>query len=182
MVVVPTTYGHVHEDVLYEAGANIFIYANHLMRAKIAAVDEYLAAHSVDIRQVLPASLVGTAEARNFGYLLQSLKYIKAEDAQGSYSAGFDAFLAGAEGAAQRKMEETAQRLIDCKQATAADDTIISVKDLLTVNGVHHSDLGRPQKEGETEAVTTNAIVERLMSRLRTRATSTLRNGSRWFA
>lgn len=176
MVVVPTTYGNVHEDVLYEAGANI-IYANHLMRAKIAAVDEYLAANAVDLRQVLPASLVATPEARNFGYLLQSLQYIKAEDAQGGYSAGFEAFLAGAEGAAHRAMEDTALRLLECKQATAADKSIISVKDLLAVNSVHHSDLRRAHKEGEQ--VTPNAIVERLMSRLRTRATSTLRNGSR---
>jgi len=35
LVVVPTTYSEPTEDVLYDAGANVIIYANNLMRAKI---------------------------------------------------------------------------------------------------------------------------------------------------
>ena len=38
LVVVPTTYSKTAEAALYEAGANVIIYANHLMRAKISAV------------------------------------------------------------------------------------------------------------------------------------------------
>ncbi|KAI3329266.1 hypothetical protein HD806DRAFT_548389 [Xylariaceae sp. AK1471] len=42
LVVVPTTHGSTHENTLFEAGANVIIYANHLMCAKIRAVGEYV--------------------------------------------------------------------------------------------------------------------------------------------
>jgi phosphoenolpyruvate phosphomutase / 2-hydroxyethylphosphonate cytidylyltransferase len=38
LVVVPTTYNTIHEDQLTEAGANIVIYANHLLRAAYPAM------------------------------------------------------------------------------------------------------------------------------------------------
>ncbi|RYP24500.1 hypothetical protein DL765_000520 [Monosporascus sp. GIB2] len=177
LVVVPTTYGTTHEDALYEAGANIIIYANHMMRAKIRAVDEYLASGAAETQQVCPASLTAAADVRNFGYLLRSLQRIKAGDMQGRFNAGTDDFLASAERASYHAMEETARRLLDFKQAGAADDIIILVKDLLAINGVHLSDLGRPQ---EDEVLID--IFMRLMSRLRTTTIRILRNGTRWFA
>lgn len=186
MVVVPTTYGTAHEDNLYDAGANIFIYANQLMRAKIHAVDEYLVSSGADIRKVIPASLLATAEARNHGYLLQALQMLKAQNGgRGGLklSPATEGFLAGAEVAAYYAMQDTAQRLLDNKQAGAADDYIIPVKDLLAINGVHLSDLGRMPQEGEDgQSQESTDVYMRLMSRLRIRATSGLRNGTRWFA
>ncbi|WP_182427442.1 phosphoenolpyruvate mutase [Bacteroides fragilis] len=38
IVVVPTTYDHVHESELHEWGANVVIYANHLLRAAYPAM------------------------------------------------------------------------------------------------------------------------------------------------
>lgn len=40
IVVVPTTYGHIHEDTLAEAGANVVIYANHMLRAAYKSMTE----------------------------------------------------------------------------------------------------------------------------------------------
>ncbi|KAJ4108659.1 hypothetical protein NW768_012191 [Fusarium equiseti] len=37
LVMVPTSYSKTHRSVLADAGANVFIYANHLLRAKISA-------------------------------------------------------------------------------------------------------------------------------------------------
>ncbi len=50
LVVVPTTYSATSKETLVRGGANIIIYANHLMRAKISAVsaisDKILAQNS----------------------------------------------------------------------------------------------------------------------------------------
>lgn len=176
MVVVPTTYGTTDEDTLYEAGANVFIYANHLMRAKIRAVGNYVNSSATKIQQVCPASLTDTATAQNFAYLLQAMQRIKAGDLQGRLNSDNKDFLAEAERASYHLMDDTARCLLDCKQAGAADDFILPVKDLLAINSVHLSDLGRPQKRVPRD------IFNNLMSRLRTRAIPIIQNESRWFA
>ncbi len=38
IVVVPSTYNHITEDILYEWGANIVIYANHMLRSSYPAM------------------------------------------------------------------------------------------------------------------------------------------------
>ncbi|KAJ5238456.1 hypothetical protein N7468_003075 [Penicillium chermesinum] len=75
MVVVPTTYSSTSRATLVDAGANVIIYANHLMRAKIRAVQ--------NVSDHLLASIPGlfahdenakaSLEAQNYGYLLKTL-------------------------------------------------------------------------------------------------------------
>lgn len=40
LICVPTTYSHVHSSVLFEAGFNIVIYANHLIRSSYKAMED----------------------------------------------------------------------------------------------------------------------------------------------
>ena len=40
IIVVPTSYNHITEDELVEWGANVVIYANHLLRASFPAMND----------------------------------------------------------------------------------------------------------------------------------------------
>ena len=79
LVVVRTTYSETTEDVLYDAGANVIIYANNLMRAKICAMgefsDKFLAKTPDFISQ--DAELSACLEARNFGCLSRKMLALK---------------------------------------------------------------------------------------------------------
>jgi len=147
LVVVPTTYGTTHEDKLYEAGANVFIYANHLMRAKITAVSNYIAKGKSGIAQACPPFLKETLAARNHGYLLAALqKYqqeYKVKWGRGD-EAELDNFVKEALQASGLAMENCARRLLEGKCAGAANSEILPVKELLAINGVHLSEIGRP--------------------------------------
>lgn len=177
MVVVPTTYGTTHEDTLYDAGANVIIYANQLMRAKIRAVGEYVDARASQVQQFCPDNLTATVTARNFGYLLRALQEIRASTVDGRLEPGIDAFLADAERLSISAMEDCARRLLNRKEAGAADDVITPVKVLLTVNGVHLSDLGRTIEETQS-----GSLLGTLTSRLRSRNIPVLRTMTRMFA
>ncbi|KAJ5682718.1 hypothetical protein N7462_005883 [Penicillium macrosclerotiorum] len=75
LVVVPTTYSATTRTALYGAGANVVIYANHLMRAKISAVSEISNKLLVEQPDLFAddAELKACLEARNFGCLLHRL-------------------------------------------------------------------------------------------------------------
>ncbi|EED17633.1 phosphoenolpyruvate phosphomutase, putative [Talaromyces stipitatus ATCC 10500] len=81
LVVVPTTYGSITDEELHQAGANVIIYANHLMRAKITAGDaisSFFLATRKSSFSFGDKTLDFTLQCRNFGYLLQKLE--KAEN------------------------------------------------------------------------------------------------------
>ncbi|KAI0195507.1 phosphoenolpyruvate phosphomutase-domain-containing protein [Astrocystis sublimbata] len=160
LVVVPTTYGTTHESTLHDAGANVIIYANHLMRAKIRAVDEVVASNK---GHVCPPNLTATLSARNFGYMMRALQTERADTYDGRLAADVESFLAEAERVSYRGMQDTARQLLNGKAAGAADEHLITVKDLLAINGVHLSELGRPAQ------IPSGSLLMSMMSRLRRR-------------
>ncbi|KAL8738082.1 MAG: hypothetical protein Q9181_001068 [Wetmoreana brouardii] len=130
LVVVPTTYSKTTEDVLYDAGANIIIYANHLMRAKIGAIaefsDKYLALKP-DLF-VQDAELSACLKARNFGCLLRKLDERSYLDEEARF------YRLVAEERATDNMSVVVKYLLDGKRSGGADTRIISVKELLKIN------------------------------------------------
>ena len=129
IVVVPTTYDQTTESVLYQAGANVIIYANHLMRAKIGAVsqltDVWLARHP-DLFSYNP-DLVACVKTKNFGCLLRNLIMGDSDDEVRQYRAL-------AEEHAIRNMRAVVRCLLECRTSGAAEKLIISVKELLEIN------------------------------------------------
>lgn len=129
LVVVPTMYSETTEKTLYDAGANIIIYANHLMRAKICAVgvfsDSWLASKPDLFSQ--DAELSACLRARNFGCLLRKL-FIKdlGEEAR--------QYRVAAEKQANENMNAVVKCLLEGKMSGAADRLVISVKELLEIN------------------------------------------------
>ncbi|KAI1322389.1 phosphoenolpyruvate phosphomutase-domain-containing protein [Xylariaceae sp. FL0255] len=144
LVVVPTTYGTTHEKTLFEAGANVVIYANHLMRAKLHVVGRYVDSGATQVDKVCPADLAPTITARNFGYLMRTLQMERSGSSDGRLRPGFEEFLAEAERLAYRAMQDTARGLLNGKEAGAADEFLVPVKTLLDINAIHLSDMGRP--------------------------------------
>jgi len=69
LVVVPTTYYHTSDTELQRAGANVIIYANHVMRAAVKAMDETLttlkASHSTACIEETIAPLSNLFELQN---------------------------------------------------------------------------------------------------------------------
>lgn len=137
LVVVPTAYGNTPRTVLHSAGANIFIYANHLMRAKIQAVapisDSLLATKRGFFAHDDDEDLRAAAASRNFGYLLHKLADrdnagIEEEEAAVLYRRMMSKLAA-------ETMEEVIKRLaLGDLSGCEADDLIIPVKDLLKIN------------------------------------------------
>ena len=135
LVVVPTAYSSTTQTALSNAGANIIIYANHLMRAKIMAVDDMsdklsakksaLFAHDQELKACL--------EARNYGCLLQKLlekRYWGDEEDEEA-----KLYLAIAERRANENMDATVRELaMGDKSGCEADERIIPVKQLLKIN------------------------------------------------
>ncbi|KAL8704392.1 MAG: hypothetical protein Q9201_002461 [Fulgogasparrea decipioides] len=130
LVVVPTTYSKTTEDVLYDAGANIIIYANHLMRAKIGAIaefsDKYLAQKPDLFAQ--DAELSACLKARNFGCLLRKLDERSYLDEDAKW------YRLVAEERAIDNMSVVVKCLLDGKRSGGADTRIVSVKELLKIN------------------------------------------------
>ncbi|KID83328.1 Pyruvate/Phosphoenolpyruvate kinase [Metarhizium guizhouense ARSEF 977] len=136
LVVVPTTYSRTKRSVLVVAGANVFIYANHLMRAKIKAaaeiLEEGLAKKNCDL-------FAGDDElrlcwnARNYGCLLRKLaerRYLGESEYTDEHLYGI-----AAEKKALEKIRTTVKdlaggQLCGCE----ADPRIITVKELLSIN------------------------------------------------
>ena len=75
LIVVPTTYSETMRKDLWDAGANIIIYANHIMRAKISAVGRITDKIRVENPDLLTEhpELSACHEAQNFGCLLGKL-------------------------------------------------------------------------------------------------------------
>ncbi|VUC24804.1 unnamed protein product [Clonostachys rosea] len=134
LVVVPTTYSKTPKDVLYDAGANVIIYANHLMRAKISAVssisdkimsqDLNLFYDDEDLRTMI--------EARNYGCLLRKLRN---RSYWGEESKETKMYRIVAEAIASENIQATVLDLREGNLAGCEADTrILTVKELLTIN------------------------------------------------
>lgn len=117
------------EKVLYDAGANVIIYANHLIRAKISAVGEFsdtwLASKPDLFSQ--DAELSACLRARNFGCLLRKLLVMDLGEEARQYQVL-------AEEQANENMNAVVKCLLEGKMSGAADRHIISVKELLRIN------------------------------------------------
>ncbi|KAF2726327.1 putative phosphoenolpyruvate phosphomutase [Polychaeton citri CBS 116435] len=130
VVVVPTTYSQANEDILYDAGADVIIYANHLMRAKIRAVNDFSEEYLQGMTDIIAkdAEFKACVEAQNFGYLLQRLMSRESIDGVMKW------YRILAEAYAVENMSRVVDCLLNGKTCSAADKHIISVKDLLKIN------------------------------------------------
>jgi phosphoenolpyruvate phosphomutase len=134
LVVVPTTYSETLQSVLYAAGANVIIYANHLMRAKISAaskISKQILAENPGLFSDDP-ELSACLEAQNFGCLLRKLweKRYWGEETKESQMYRIIAATYAAE-----NMRAVAKDLLNGEQSGCeADERIIPVKDLLKIN------------------------------------------------
>ncbi|CAI7678165.1 unnamed protein product [Penicillium pancosmium] len=75
LVVVPTTYATTPRKSLVDAGANVIIYANHLMRAKIHTMEEVVnwGMHRAPDMFANDKEAAACVEAKNYGCLLRIL-------------------------------------------------------------------------------------------------------------
>jgi phosphoenolpyruvate phosphomutase len=139
LVVVPTTYSSTVKTALYDAGANVMIYANHLMRGKIHAagkLSDKILGENPDLFSRDP-ELSACLEARNFGCLLRKLwqrRYWGQESKEGQmYRIIITTY-------ASENMKGVVKDLLEGElSGCEADDRIIPVKDLLKINGLQVS-------------------------------------------
>ena len=136
LVVVPTSYSKTHRSVLADAGANVFIYANHLLRAKISAASVAL---EVEHGQKLnlfddDQDLAPSRKARNYACLLRQLaekRYL------GEHNGSSEVHQCGLE-AEKRALENIRATIMDLAggelSGCEADHRIIPVKELLQIN------------------------------------------------
>ena len=131
LVVVPTTYSKITENTLYDAGANMIVYANHLMRARICAMGEVSDRFLAETPNFIPqdAELKACLETRNFGCLSRRILALK--DDLGDEAKQYQVDM---EKRATENMNTVAKRLLNGKMASAADAYIISVQELLKSN------------------------------------------------
>ena len=135
LVVVPTTYSKGTKTALYNAGANVIIYANHLIRAKISVVGSISEKTLAEKPNFIADSgdLSACFEARNYGCLLRKLRermYLGEEDKEAQV------YRITTETMAAENMKAVVQDLLDGEQSGCeADHRIISVKELLGING-----------------------------------------------
>ena len=134
LVVVPTAYSKTTKETLYTAGANIIVYANHLMRAKISAVSSI----SKKILAQAPDLFTDDEEARacieahNYGCLLRKLRE---RSYWGEESKEARMYRIVAETCASENIQATVNDLLEGELAGCEADTrIISVKELLKIN------------------------------------------------
>lgn len=134
LVVVPTTYSDTLQSDLYNAGANVIIYANHLMRAKISAVSKIskqLLAENPGLFSDDP-ELSACLEAQNFGCLLRILWERKFLGQESKVSQMYRII---ATTYASENMRAAVQELLNGNRSGCeADERIIPVKDLLKIN------------------------------------------------
>ncbi|KAJ5263328.1 hypothetical protein N7478_010933 [Penicillium angulare] len=137
LVVVPTTYSSTPRATLVDAGANVIIYANHLMRAKIRAVQ--------NVSDHLLASIHGlfandenaraSLKAQNYSYLLQTL--LERDDWANEKSQEEKQYLIIAQKRAIENMGAAVRELaFGEKSGCEADERIIPVKALLQINAL----------------------------------------------
>ena len=129
LMVAPTTYSGTTENSLYQAGANIIIYANHLMRAKMYAVGQFSDLFLARMPHLFlqDAGLSACLRARNFGSFLLKLSTRDIDEEARQYRAV-------AEDRAVENMSHAVKCLLDGKTSSAADECVISVKELLSIN------------------------------------------------
>lgn len=141
LVVVPTAYASTPRKSLGDAGANIIIYANHLIRAKIRAVDE-IARDALTRNPDLFANnkqAGACVEARNYGCLLRILRDAQFGDEE---TEGAQKFLSRAQKIVVKNMGAAAMELVQGAQSGCeADERIISVKELLKINSTQVSNI-----------------------------------------
>ncbi|KAJ5659933.1 hypothetical protein N7507_006384 [Penicillium longicatenatum] len=135
LVVVPTAYSETTKDTLYNAGANVIIYANHLMRAKISAVSsisDKVLAQNPDLFMDDDEARA-CIKARNYGCLLRKLRE---RSYWGEESKEARLYRIVAETCASENIQAAVTDLLEGKLAGCeADRRIISVKELLKING-----------------------------------------------
>jgi 2-methylisocitrate lyase-like PEP mutase family enzyme len=139
LVVVPTTYSSTMKTSLYNAGANVMIYANNLMRAKIRAagkLSDKILGENPDLFSRDP-ELSACLEARNFGCLLRKL-WQRRYWGQESKEAQMYRIITTTY--ASENMKGVVKDLLEGELSSCeADDRIIPVKDLLKINGLQVS-------------------------------------------
>ncbi|KAJ5729471.1 uncharacterized protein N7483_003979 [Penicillium malachiteum] len=134
VVVVPTTYSTTPRQTLIDAGANVIIYANHLMRAKIKGVHKVAKAQL----EINPALFADNEEARasldaqNYGSLLRVLKKMDFENGKNAEAMTF--YVAAKQRAISSMARATLELLLGDKSGCEADSLMITVKDLLKIN------------------------------------------------
>lgn len=135
LVVVPTTYSSTSRTTLVDAGANVIIYANHLMRAKIRAVQNV----SDHLLAIIPGLFANDENARaslkaqNYGYLLRTL--LERDYWGDEKDNEVKQFLAIAHKRAIENMGATVRELAFGENSGCeADERIIPVRALLQIN------------------------------------------------
>ncbi|KAJ5266692.1 hypothetical protein N7478_009500 [Penicillium angulare] len=136
LVIVPTTYCTTSRQTLIDAGANIIIYANHLMRAKVQAIEpivqSFLAANPELFSNDEKAK--ACLDAKNYGCLLRILLERDFEDGKNEEA---KRFLVAAQKSAIENMRKTVEELaMGTESGCEADEYIITVKQLLGINAV----------------------------------------------
>ncbi|KAJ5928917.1 hypothetical protein N7466_007873 [Penicillium verhagenii] len=136
LVVVPTTYSTTPRTSLVDAGANIIIYANHLMRAKIQAIEiiaQTLLAESPGLF-LKDEEAKACLEAQNYGCLLRILLD---RDFENGKNEEVKQFLVAAQKGAIENMGATVEELaLGTQSGCEADARIIPVKRLLGINAI----------------------------------------------
>ncbi|KID91615.1 Pyruvate/Phosphoenolpyruvate kinase [Metarhizium guizhouense ARSEF 977] len=145
LVVVPTAYSQTKRSVLAAAGANVFIYANHLMRAKIKAAAEVLEDGSKADAFAGDEELRLCWRARNYGCLLRRLaerRYLGQGQGQGQgtdeHHYGMEAEKKALENIENAVKDLAGGQLCGCE----ADARIVTVKELLSINARQVSPAG----------------------------------------
>ncbi|CRG87786.1 hypothetical protein PISL3812_04807 [Talaromyces islandicus] len=135
LVVVPTSYSATTKETFYAAGANVIIYANHLMRAKITAVgsiSDKVFAQNPDLFNDDKEALA-CIQARNYGCLLRKLRE---RSYWGEETKEARLYRIVAETTASENIQAAVNELLDGDLAGCeADKRIITVKELLKING-----------------------------------------------
>lgn len=135
LVVVPTAYSHTARTELADAGANVIIYANYLMRATISAMsdvsiellaeDPALFAHDEELKVCL--------ETRNYDCLLRKL--LERKYSGDTEDEATSRYLIVAEKRAKANMGAAVRKLASGeKSGCEADGLIVPVKQLLKIN------------------------------------------------
>lgn len=142
LVVVPTTYSKTARSELADAGANVYIYANHLMRAKIMAAAEVFEMSKLVTKNGVNGHSSGDElhqcqKSGNYGCLLRKLaekRYLgeseSKEDAAELINYGLIAEKKALENMRATVLDLAGGELSGCE----ADERIISVKELLVIN------------------------------------------------
>ncbi|CZR66293.1 related to phosphoenolpyruvate phosphomutase [Phialocephala subalpina] len=134
LVVVPTAYSTTARAALIDAGANLIIYANHLMRAKLKAIgqiSDQLLAEKPDLFSQ-DEELKACLEARNFGCLLRKLWERRSSGEEDEEAKWYRII---AEKHATENMDAAVRDLANGDlSGCEADERIISVKELLKIN------------------------------------------------